>query len=159
MTRRQAPAEPPVPLARLLAMAFRSLIDGLHARLSKQGFADIRPAYGFVLLSCRESPLSVGDIAALLGFTKQAASKLVDTMERDGYVLRAVDEDDARARRVELTAKGHRALAAVERIYVELEAEWAGVLGERRVETMRRDLVTVLRTQNAGKLPAVRPTF
>ncbi len=152
-------AEAQVPLARLMAMAFRSLIDGLHARLAERGFADIRPAYGFVLLACREQSVSVGDIAVLLGFTKQAASKLVDTMARDGYARRVADDSDARGRRVQLTAKGHRALSAVEAIYVELEGEWAEVLGKRRVETLRKDLVTVLRAQNDGQLPAVRPTF
>lgn len=152
-------AEAPVPLARLMAMAFRSLIDGLHGRLAERGFGDIRPAYGFVLLACREGSLSVGDVAVLLGFTKQAASKLVDTMARDGYVRRVADENDARGRRVQLTAKGHRALLAVEAIYVELEGEWADVLGERRVEGLRKDLTTVLKAHNDGKLPAVRPTF
>ncbi|MCA9592392.1 MAG: MarR family transcriptional regulator [Myxococcales bacterium] len=142
-----------------MAMAFRSLIDGLHERLAARGYGDIRPAYGFVLLSCRQAPMSVGDVATLLGFTKQAASKLVDNMESDGYVRRVAHESDARARRVQLTAKGRRALTAVESIYAELESGWADVIGERKVEDLRRALDTVLRAQNDGELPAVRPTF
>ena len=40
----------PVPLARLLAIAYRSLVDGLHGRLRDQGWVDVRPAFGFVAL-------------------------------------------------------------------------------------------------------------
>ncbi len=148
-----------VPLARLMAMAFRSLIDRLHERLAARGFDDIRPAYGFVLLACRDRAIGVVDIAVMLGFTKQAASKLVETMARDGYVSRVVNKNDARGRRVQLTAKGQRALSAVEAIYAQLEGEWAHVLDARRVEGLRRDLTTVLKAQNGGTLPAVRPTF
>ena len=43
----------PVPMARLLAMAYRQLIDGLHERLPAVGFTDVRPSYGFVLLAVR----------------------------------------------------------------------------------------------------------
>jgi DNA-binding MarR family transcriptional regulator len=139
-------------------MAFRSLIDDLHERLAARGIRDVRPAYGFVLLAARHSPLSVGDVGVLLGTTKQAASKLVDSLEADGYVRRIADRDDARSRRIELTRDGHRVLEAVEHIYRELEREWADIVGERRVESMRADLTKILRTQNDGVLPPVRPT-
>lgn len=148
-----------VPLARLFAMAFRSLIDALHARLKGTDVADLRPAYGFVLLAARDGVPSVGDVAALMGTTKQAASKLIDGMEADGYVQRVPDADDARARRIRLTPRGHSALRTVEAVYAELEAEWARVLGTERLEALRADLATVLRSRNDGRLPAVRPTW
>jgi DNA-binding MarR family transcriptional regulator len=148
-----------VPLARLFAMAFRSLIDALHVRLQGTDVADLRPAYGFVLLAARDGVPSVGDVAALMGTTKQAASKLIDGMEADGYVRRVPDADDARARRIRLTPRGHSALRTVEAVYAELEAEWARVLGRERLEALRADLATVLRSRNDGRLPAVRPTW
>ena len=45
----RAPAGGP-PLARLFAIAYRQLIDGLHDRLQARGWTDVRPAFGFVLL-------------------------------------------------------------------------------------------------------------
>jgi DNA-binding MarR family transcriptional regulator len=148
-----------VPLARLFAMAFRSLIDALHARLEGTDGADLRPAYGFVLLAARDGVPSVGDVAALMGTTKQAASKLIDGMESDGYVRRVPDANDARARRIRLTPRGESALRTVEAMYAQLEAEWARVVGTGRLEALRADLATVLRSQNDGRLPAVRPTW
>jgi hypothetical protein len=49
-------------------------------------------------------------------------------------------------------------LAAVEAIYAELEARWAGIIGRARVERLRADLLAVL-TGPTGELPPVRPTW
>jgi DNA-binding MarR family transcriptional regulator len=143
-------------LARLFAIAFRQLIDGLHERLAAQGWTDVRPSFGFVLLAARDEPTTATALAALLGTTKQAASKLVDTMEAAGYVARSVGDEDARQRLVHLTRRGRDLLAAVEAIYDDLEAEWADVIGSRRVAAIRRDLTEVLSDPD-GVLPAVRP--
>jgi hypothetical protein len=55
---RASPAETRPPLARLFAIACRSLIDGLHTRLATRGWSDVRPAFGFVLLAARRAPTS-----------------------------------------------------------------------------------------------------
>jgi DNA-binding MarR family transcriptional regulator len=149
--------DPPA-LARLFAIAYRSLIDGLHERLRARGWRDVRPAYGFVLLAARDGPTTSTALAALMGTTKQAASKLVDSMEHAGYVRRRAGTADARQRPVELTARGRRLLATVESIYAELEAGWADVIGTERVERLRADLVAVLAGAD-GVLPPVRPTW
>src|SRR5262245_51570300 len=46
-----------VPLARLMAMGLRSLVDALHERLERRGI-EVKPAYAFVLLASREAPLT-----------------------------------------------------------------------------------------------------
>ena len=155
------PPAPPddVPLARLFAMAFRYLIDELHARLADRRWPEMRPPYGFVLVAARDRALTSGTIAELMGMTKQAASKLVDAMEGEGYVSRRVDGGDARAKLVELTPRGHELLTAVEEVYADLEAEWTAVVGRAGVETVRRDLLAVLRATHDGALPPVRPTW
>jgi DNA-binding MarR family transcriptional regulator len=141
----------------LFAIAYRSLIADLHARLREQGFDDVRPAYGFVLLAAREAT-TVTEVAALMGVTKQAASKVVDAMSLAGYVQRATDAGDARRRPVELSAQGRHLLSTVETIYAELEAQWAAVIGRARVERLRADLVAVL-ADPEGTLPPVRPPW
>ena len=47
---------PRSPLARLCAMAYRDLVDGLHQRLVERGWNDVRPAFGFALLAARDVP-------------------------------------------------------------------------------------------------------
>jgi DNA-binding MarR family transcriptional regulator len=149
-------SEPDVPLARLFAIGYRALVDGLHERLAARGWTDVRPAYGFVLLALRNGPASLRDLPAALGTSKQAVSKLVDAMVADGYVARDGDPRDARAKRVELSAKGRDLLAAVEEVYQELESGWADVLGARRLAALRADLTATLRATSGGSLPAVR---
>jgi DNA-binding MarR family transcriptional regulator len=148
--------QPPVPLARLLAMAYRLLVDELHERLAERGWAGVRPAFGFVLLALRHGPASLGDLPGVLGTTKQAVSKLVDAMVAAGYAERVVDPRDARARRVQLSARGQALLSDVEEIWAGLEAGWAQTLGDTRLDQVRADLETVVRAAHGGSLPAVR---
>ena len=154
----RAPAGGP-PLARLFAIAYRQLIDGLHDRLRARGWTDVRPAFGFVLLAARDQPTSVTELAALMGMTKQAASKLVDAMVSGGYVRRGADTQDGRHRPVSLTRRGEELLSAVEEIYGELEGQWAKVIGASHVEGMRRDLMQLLSGPGDGQLPPVRPPW
>lgn len=153
------PIDPSPPLARLFAMAYRMLIDDLHGALRARGWTDVRPAFGFVLLAARSRPTTATELAALMGTTKQAASKLVDTMVAAGYVERTDDVADARQRAVALTRRGRSLLATVEEVYVELERGWAAVIGAARVERLRGDLMRVLTHRHGGELPPVRPTW
>jgi len=146
-----------VPLARLLAMSYQLLIDELHERLAARGWSDVRPAFGFALLALRDGPASMREVIVTLGTTKQAVSKLIDGLVAAGYADRVVDPHDARAKQVQLTAHGHDLLVAVEQIYAELEAGWAGTLGPAHVDALRRDLETVVRAAHGGRLPVIRP--
>jgi DNA-binding MarR family transcriptional regulator len=145
-------------LARLLAMAYRQLVDDLHRRLAARGWSEVRPAFGFLLLALRGGPVSLRELVTTLGTSKQAVSKLADAMVAAGLVERAADPRDARAKDLRLTARGRALLVDVEEIYGELEAGWAATLGADAVESLRRDLETVVRAAHDGALPPVRPT-
>lgn len=152
-----APATERIPLARLFAIGYRVLVDGLHRRLAEQGWTDVRVTYGFVLLAARSGELRGADVAALLGVSKQAASKLVDGMQDAGYVTRQPHANDERAKLIRLTDRGHALLAAVEEIYDELETGWAAVIGTDSVESLRADLTAVLERTHGGRLPVITP--
>jgi DNA-binding MarR family transcriptional regulator len=152
-----SPEHPDVPLARLFAIAYRHLVVGLHEHLVARGWRDVRPHYGYVLLACRDEPTTSGELATLLGVSKQAASKLVDGMVEASLVRRTTSREDSRAKLVALTPRGRRLLAVVEEIYVELEAEWAAVAGRPAVAAVRAGLVTVLTSAYGGVLPPIRP--
>ncbi len=147
----------PTPLARLFAMAYRLLVDGLHERLAERGWTGVRPAFGFVLLQLAPGSATLRDLTAALGTSKQAVSQLVDDMVSAGYATRAAHPADARARTVALTPRGRDLLAAVEDIYRELEAGWADVVGAGAVAQLRTTLDTALRAAHDGTLPTIRP--
>ena len=90
------PASGGPPLARLFAIAYRLLIDGLHDRLQAQGWADVRPAYGFVLLATRDQPASVTGLASLMGMprTLHAVPQACHLLNEVDYLGRAWQSAD-----------------------------------------------------------------
>jgi DNA-binding MarR family transcriptional regulator len=151
-------ALPVIPLARLFTMAAVSLVDELHLHLEDRGWPAVPQAAGYVLLACRDSPTTGSEIASLMRVSKQAASKLLEGLERAGLVERRPDDADVRRKVVALTARGRALLATVEDIYTELEGEWADVLGGPAVETIRTQVTTVLLNRFGGRLPAIGPS-
>lgn len=139
-------------------MAFRTLIDDLHARLEASGFEDVRPAFGFVLVAARSHSVTAKEIAELTATSKQAATKLLALMEAGNYLRRVPSGGDGRERPLELTPRGRRLLRRVEAIYRELEAEWARTIGSTGVESLRSGLTRALRARHGGSLPPLRPT-
>lgn len=148
---------PTTPLARLLVMAYRLLVDDLHRELAARGWTDIRVAFGFMLLALRDGPASPRQLVTTLGISKQAVSKLAEAMVGAGLVERIADPTDGRARNLRLTDRGHALLRDVEEIHHDLETRWAHTLGAGGVESLRRDLDTVIRAAHEGALPPVRP--
>lgn len=147
-----------VPLARLFAMAGRYLVERLHQRLADAGWHDIPPATGYVLLATRAGPTTGGEIAQLMRTSKQAASKLLEALERRGFVERGATGGDGRMKAVVLTDQGRALLAVVEDIYIELESDWAELLGADTIELIRGSLTLALTEAYGGTLPAIGPS-
>ena len=151
-------ASPKVPLARLVGMAFRQLVDDLHGALRARGWTDVRESYGFVLLALRDQQTTTGELAGLLGVSKQATSKLLEAMEAGGFVTRRPASDDGRTKVVTIATRGRELLVEVEAIYAELEAGWADVIGEVALDQTRSRIERVVRSRHDGTLPSLRPT-
>ena len=109
------------PLARLFAIAYRQLIDGLHERLRELGWTDVREAFGFVPLAARDQPTSITESAALMG--RHQAGRVQAGRCHGRVRLRQPRRRSARRRQrpVALTSRGRDLLAAVEQMYAELE--------------------------------------
>jgi DNA-binding MarR family transcriptional regulator len=81
------------------------------------------------------------DLAAAAQVTKQTAGFLVDQLVAGGYVERAPDPTDARARLVRITARGYDAIAVARAVQDGIEAEWRDHLGPAELERLRGALV------------------
>ena len=131
-----------LPLASLFAGW--AMADELSRRLAAGGMDDLRFADGVLFQHLVEGPRTIGSLAERLEVTQQAVSKSVADLERRGYVTRAPDPDDARARRVALTDRGDAAIEAGRRHRAAIEAELGARLGGRRVAGARRLLNEVV---------------
>lgn len=110
----------------LLSVAYGTFFDQLHQHLDELGFTGYSTRVGFVLRVLapegRGEPHSLREIADLLEISSPAALKVVDAMEREGYVERVPAPGDRRVRAVTPTARGHAALAAARRFHADFEA-------------------------------------
>ncbi len=104
-------------LGYLVAKASQRWNELLYERFRRHGFAEVRPAYGSILLPLFEDDgLRMGELAARARLAKQTMTTMVRLCERDGLVERRPDPGDRRGTLVRLTRKGRavvdRALAA-----------------------------------------------
>lgn len=99
-------------------------------RLAAAGYADLRPAHGYIFQHLVLGDMRVTDLAAKLGMTAQGASKQVVELERMGYVARHADPIDRRVRWVELTARGWAGIEAGRVARAAVTAEWCASVDE-----------------------------
>lgn len=83
-------------------------------------------------------PMEAKRAAELSGMSRQAVSALVGTLDRDGLVSKVPDENDRRAVRLSLTAKGEEAISVAFVTHNEREGLWAETLSGEERETLVR---------------------
>ncbi|MDN5917657.1 MAG: MarR family transcriptional regulator [Pseudonocardia sp.] len=143
-------ARPGHQLPLLLLRAFQELIDELHVRLEREGFADVRPTHGFVLQAVGPHGTTAVELGRALGVSKQAAGKTIAGLEAQGYLERGTDPSDSRRKLVRMTPRGRAVLARSAAVLDELRARWADELGDGRL----CDLEDALTAMTSG--PALR---
>ncbi|MER6293942.1 MULTISPECIES: MarR family winged helix-turn-helix transcriptional regulator [Streptomyces] len=111
------------------------------------------------LLTLEPGPVTTGRIAELTGLTTGSATRLVDRLERAGYVVRARDAGD---RRLVLVAPVPERVAEVARVWERVGSGWFALfddLDDRElalfVEHMRR--TTEYGAEQAARLRAGEP--
>jgi DNA-binding MarR family transcriptional regulator len=140
------PLIPPRALPAILTEVKNALLARFFVRLGEAGFDDIREGHGCVFgFIDVESGSRLTDLAERSGLTKQAVGEAVCQLEALGYLERAPDPKDRRAKIIKLTPRGLEAVVTGRRLFAEIEREWAEQLGE--------DLVTGLR-EAAEKIAA-----
>ena len=148
-------------LIELLLLTTRLATDEVHGQLAEAGYPDLRPAHAFAFqfLLRRDGATGV-ELAEFLGVTRQAASQMVDELERSGYVARKLDPTDARLRRIHLTDRGRVVLRLSAQLWTEQERAWSERIGPEAMAALRASLLAFI-TDRDGLTPPVRlrPTW
>ncbi len=137
------------PLPPLLGDVKEIAIDELHRRLAEEGFDEVRPGHGCVFRFIDREGSRLTDLAHSSGFTKQAVGEVADDLESLGYVERAPDPGDRRAKLIRLTDRGSDAQAAAMRIFADIERRWAERYGEERIALLREMLEEIVAVERA----------
>ena len=127
-------------------------MDELHQRLHEQGYSEIRPGHGCVFRFIDDDGTRLTELAERSGYTKQAVGEVVADLEALGYVERVPDPADGRAKTIVLTARGHEALAAGRRAFVDIEARWVKEFGEERIAALRETVDQLIEFES-GPVP------
>jgi DNA-binding MarR family transcriptional regulator len=127
-------------LALLLLGGFRSLVDAAIVELAAQGHDDVRPVHDFAMRAIAAGADNTSELGRRLAVSKQAAAKTVAVLEERGYVTREPDPQDARRKRLQVTALGFEVLRTGEAIFDELRKHWERQIGSADLEALERHL-------------------
>jgi DNA-binding MarR family transcriptional regulator len=94
-------------------------------------------------------PIGIGALASAEGVAAPTMTRLVDALERDGYVRRRLDPEDARGVLVGATATGRRILARAKRQRVQVLAAGLATLSADELGEVRRGAETIERLSRA----------
>jgi len=129
---------------RLLLRTFRAYNARAIAALGARGYTGIGLTHTALLINLDLEGTRISTLAERAGMTRQAMGQLVDDLERQGYLARARDPSDRRAALVTLTDAGCRFFDDAHAVMIELEAEYASVLGADRLAALRDSLLALL---------------
>lgn len=125
------------PLPALLDDLASGTFADFQVRLSEAGHPTIRPGHGCVFRFIHAGGSRLTELAESSGLSKQAVGEVVDDLEKLGYVERAQDPQDGRAKVIRLTELGADAHRTALEIFAEIERDLAERYGAERVATMR----------------------
>jgi DNA-binding MarR family transcriptional regulator len=129
----------------LLAKSSQRWNELLYERFAAAGFADVRPAYGSILVPLfEEDGLRQGELARRARLSKQTMTTMARLLEREGLVERRPDPTDARATLVFLTARARAFQPVAAAAAAGLDRAAAKALGAESTDELRAALRRLL---------------
>ena len=120
----------------------------LFRRAAQHGFDDLRPRHGAVLAYLDDEGIRLVDLARIAGRNKQTIAAILDELETLGYLYRATDPADRRAKLIMPTERGREVIQLSDDILADIESRYAEQVGQRRYPEFLRALRTI--TSNGG---------
>jgi DNA-binding MarR family transcriptional regulator len=112
----------------------------IFRRAAEQGFNDLRPRHGAVLAYLNEDGIRLADLARIAGRNKQTIAAIVDELENLGYVYRADDLVDRRAKLIVPTERGRQRMRAGDQIIADIEQRHEAKLGRTAYASFKQAL-------------------
>ena len=135
---------PPL-IGALLRMPLEVVRERMLEQLHAHGFDDLDAAHLPVLQYPGPQGQRPSELAARLRVSKQALNYQLGELERLGYLVREVDPDDLRSRRIVLTDRGSSLIPVIRDAVRDVEATWSDQLGRERFDELKTLLVELNR--------------
>lgn len=121
------------------------------AKVESQG---VSVAAWVVLREMYEVPEVIpSEVAARIGMTRGAISKIVDRLVRDGFVVRHERSGDRRYQAVALTAAGRRLVPTLAKLADANDSSYFAALSPQERTALLATLKKLVHTHNLRKLP------
>jgi DNA-binding MarR family transcriptional regulator len=138
---------PGAELARLLLGGFQSMVDEVHGELARRGHEGVRASHEFALRAIDEGADTATELGRSLSVSKQAAAKVIVALERLGYVQRESDPNDARLKRLRVTALGHDMMTLGAALFTEVRDRWAAQIGADQLDALEAHLIRLTKNR------------
>ena len=119
------PLTPDIPFRRKQTEAWlnlfrigRAMIRQTEALFAEEGLSGVTPAQAGVLMVLFQErrAMHASELSEVLDLTEVTVSRFVGTLEREGWIQRRPDPNDARARLIEITDRARDALPRFVRV-------------------------------------------
>ncbi|MHA7648272.1 MarR family winged helix-turn-helix transcriptional regulator [Mycobacterium sp. ML4] len=138
------PRSPQTELGQALRMTWWSYVHRIDTEMETAGYAERRFAMNYVFaLYAQPGPMTISEMGRQFDVSRQAASKLVGELCRDGYLETTPSTTDQREKVVLLTPKALEYVTARRRAATELDREIAGRIGDAGLAELQRMLRAV----------------
>jgi DNA-binding MarR family transcriptional regulator len=134
----------------LLTDVRASLVEEIQRRVAEAGFTDVRASHDCVFRFLQRDGTRLSDLANRSEMTPQTIGEHVDELERLGYVERAPDPSDRRAKLIRPTARGIAFMDAGMAALSEIERDWTAALGARPLSQLQKTLAEIRALQGRG---------
>ena len=139
-------------LLRLFLRITRVMTLETVERMRTLGITQMQPSFPWLLGNLDTEGTRIGALARRMGTSRQAASQLGKEIEAAGLVERRPDPHDRRGVIISFTPHGRSVLASAVEVMTEIEAEYAGVIGDQGMTRLKRSLKRLLdRVDKSGE--------
>lgn len=140
--------DPPVKVKDMLIGALlRVPAEAIHRRiireLNQAGFDELALPHMAIFRFPGPDGVRPGVLAERAGMSKQAMNRILGSLEELGYLVRSNDPDEARARIVKFTKRGHAAYAKIIDVLHEIEKDWRAELGGKNFRRLKEILCRI----------------
>lgn len=145
-------------LSRLLLEFGKDYERRILTRLHQRGHRLIRPSHSAVFSNLGLGAVRVTELAERARVTQQAMGKMLKELERIGYIVRAEDSEDKRAKKITLTERGKQLVKDSMLIVEEVRQEYAEKTGEQALADLERQLAECIQKIDLEYLPESWPS-
>lgn len=140
-------------LSRLLREFSKDFENRIRKLLNERGHPDIRPSHSAVFANLGLGAVRVTELAERAQVTQQAMGKMLKELERIGYVARAIDKEDKRAKEIKLTERGIQLVSDSMSVMTEVRDYYAQQIGAEELDALETAMRSAVRKLNLEYLP------